>query len=490
MGRDNSRIARVLGELADLGRRIGERAEELAALAATGGRDERSSAAGETVEVAATAAQLAASAADLAGVTKGRGGPETPDSRRRAQPSAKNDPKPETKPETKPATAATATRRSSPQPHATARGIARSRPQASVESRRRGKPVGPVLVSTAMHLVVLVGLAMIFVARDAKTDPFVITSDQPAELLVEEFTPLEFEAAESTDEAAEEPPEPALAELMPLSEPMDIPAVAMADDLAASDTSEIVPVSFDSADILATVGGGAGAEAGGGGGAGNGAGGGAAGAPTFFGRKGQGKSVCFVCDNSNSYRDGGFHTVLAEVARAVDALQPAQSFFVIFFSDTAYPMFHPERLDSLQPATRENKQRLQAWLGTVEMCSGGRGIHDAVKLAVSLDAEVVYFLSDGEHEASVVDRVKEADFGDTAVHTFGMQQNVFDKRTGAVDPARVRNQQVFNQNLIDIATAHDGSFTPVVVPPQAAALEQMRPIRKNRSRGPVWGVKL
>ena len=277
---------------------------------------------------------------------------------------------------------------------------------------------------------------------------------------------------------------------MPLSEPMDIPAVAMADDLAAIDTSEIVPVSFDSADILATVGGGAGVEAGGGGGAGHGAGGGAAGAPTFFGRKGQGKSVCFVCDNSNSYRDGGFHMVLAEVARAVYALQPTQSFFVIFFSDTAYPMFHPERLDSLQPATRENKQRLQAWLGTVEMCSGGQGIHEAVKLAASLDADVVYFLSDGEHEASVVDRVKEADFGDTAVHTFGMQQNVFDKRTGVIDPARVRNQQVFNQNLIDIATAHDGSFTPVVVPPQAAALEQVRPIRKNRSRGPVWGVKL
>ncbi|MFM1903270.1 MAG: hypothetical protein RLZZ440_1170, partial [Planctomycetota bacterium] len=30
MGQDDSRIVRVLGELADLGRRIGERAEELA----------------------------------------------------------------------------------------------------------------------------------------------------------------------------------------------------------------------------------------------------------------------------------------------------------------------------------------------------------------------------------------------------------------------------------------------------------------------------
>ena len=76
------------------------------------------------------------------------------------------------------------------------------------------------------------------------------------------------------------------------------------------------------------------------------------------------------------------------------------------------------------------------------------------------------------------------------VHTFGMQQNVFDKRTGAIDPGRVHEQQAWNQNLIDIATAHGGTFTPVLVPPQAAALEQMRPIRKNRSRGAIWGLKL
>lgn len=115
------------------------------------------------------------------------------------------------------------------------------------------------------------------------------------------------------------------------------------------------------------------------------------------GRRGQGRSVCFVCDNSNSYRDGGFQTVLDEVGRAVEALQHTQTFFVIFFSDAAYPMFHPQQADALQPATFENKRRLQAWLGTVEMCSGGRGIHDAVKRAAALNADVIYFLSDGEH---------------------------------------------------------------------------------------------
>lgn len=360
--------------------------------------------------------------------------------------------------------------------------------------RRRARPAGPVLVSTVTHLVVLLGLGMIFVASEAKPERFVIESGAPEETAVEEFTPLEFEPAEAADALAES------ADLPPVAfEAVDAVTLPLADlaasaDLEALDADHVMPESFAAADLLATIGeAAAGGAAGGGeaaGHAGRGGGAAAAGAPTFFGRQGQGRSVCFVCDNSNSYRDGGFQTVLAEVGRAVEALQHTQTFFVIFFSDAAYPMFHPQQADALQPATFENKRQLQAWLGTVEMCSGAQGIHDAVKRAAALNADVIYFLSDGEHAQSVIESVVAADFGDTVVHTFGMQQNPFDKRTGVPDPDKIREQQGFNQNLIEIATAHGGTFTPVVVPPQAAALEQLRPIRKNRSRGPVWGINL
>jgi hypothetical protein len=227
--------------------------------------------------------------------------------------------------------------------------------------------------------------------------------------------------------------------------------------------------------------------------AGSGQGGGAAGGKpvaAFFGRAGQGKSVCFICDNSNSYSDGSFHVVLEELARAVDALKPEQSFFVIFASDAAYPLFHPAIVEGLQPATAENKKKLRAWLGTVEMCRGGQGIHDAVKLSAALGAEVVYLLSDGALGASVVDRLEGANFGGAAVHTFGMQQPVIDRRTGEVNPDKLREQQGHDRNLTVIATAHGGTFTPVVVAPAAVALERLRPIPRNRSRGVVWGLKL
>ncbi|MFM9023871.1 MAG: hypothetical protein ACKON7_00770, partial [Planctomycetaceae bacterium] len=189
--------------------------------------------------------------------------------------------------------------------------------------------------------------------------------------------------------------------------------------------------------------------------------------------------------------DGGFHMVLAAVAEAVDALQPDQSFFVIFYSDAAYPMFHPDRVESLQPATPQNKQRLRVWLGTVEMCEGGApGLREAVKIAKGLEVDVIYFLSDGDRFEVQKQIMMDADFGRTVVHTFGMQQNLLDRRTGLPNPKKAIDQRECNQNLIDIALEHGGGFTEVHVPPEAVAMEQMRPIPKNDTRGPVWGTRL
>lgn len=343
-----------------------------------------------------------------------------------------------------------------------------------------------------MNIAVILGLAVMFIAAEAKPKRPVLTLGAGEESFVDEMTAVEFPAA---DEAAPEAEQ--MADLLPESDTLAADAVAIDDvsleaEAFTDDSAVVVPASFDAGDMLADVGGasGSGAEPSGSARGGGQAGGGPPAAASFFGRAGQGTSVCFICDNSNSYRDGGFHTVLDEVARAVDSLRPDQSFFVIFFSDDAYPMFHPEPADTLEAASPENKRRLRAWLATVEMCGGGQGIDEAVRLAGSLGADVVYFLSDGEHAPSVVDRVRSADFGGAVVHTFGIQQGIVDRRTGQIDPDKLQQQQGFDRNLVAIATAHGGGFTPVVVPPQAAMLERLRPIPKNRTPGPVWGTKL
>ena len=368
------------------------------------------------------------------------------------------------------------------------RAIGRAVPRGAGQRGVRKRAVGPLLASALVHVVAILGLATIFVVVEAKPIRLALTVGDAAEPAFEEAALVSIDTLAQPDEPVELLTEAAPTDVEPLALLEPAPSEPLlAEHDPADDVGEGM-AALDPGALLAEIGGAGDAKP-----AGSGQGGAAAGgkpAAAFFGRAGQGRSVCFICDNSNSYSDGSFHVVLEELARAVDALKPDQSFFVIFASDAAYPLFHPAPVDALQPATVENKKKLRAWLGTVEMCRGGQGINEAVKQAAALGAEVVYLLSDGELGASVVDRLEGADFGGAAVHTFGMQQTVLDRRTGEVNPDKLREQQGYDRNLATIAIAHGGTFTPVFVAPQAVALERLRPIPRNRARGAVWGLKL
>ena len=468
MERNDVRVAAVLRELADLGRRIGEQAGELARL---------------TTERHAGSSQPSSSPTPRKAPTSQRERTTGNSARRPAEAKFASEAKKRHGSRSRPAV------------------VPRRLPKSLRPDRLRGFVVGPGLASGVVHLLALLGLAMMYVSVEAKPVRVAITLGETAELnetaAMDEATKLALEEIELLASDSESQPDNSMESLAeaiaaePLADVGAPPAEELFADVQSADGAGVADAaSFDPGDLLAEV-------AGGGLGGGLGEGGrkrggrrGDGAAATFFGRAGQGRSVCFICDNSNSYRDGSFHAILDELARAVDSLRPEQSFFVIFSSDAAYPLFHPTGADALQPATVENKQKLRAWLGTVEMCSGGQGIYDAVRRAGALGADCVYLLSDGELGANVVTRLEAADFGSAVVHTFGVQQRVIDRRTGLVDPDRLREQQGRNQNLITIATAHGGTFTSVTVPAAAAALERLRPIPRNRSRGVVWGVKL
>jgi len=538
MRRDDARIEAVLIELSDLGRRIGQRAGELARLTAARHQSPVASHADNTRSLAAAAAELAAGAASvvdvgIAAVSVGaEGGAASRDT---------NTPRPsltQSEPQTRgtalvsqrhesrsnavrqPTTGDRSGRHSSrakaverrgqsagrgPSPEKAAR-VTRSRPVATDQEpggtrqvRRWRRAVGPLVTSTAMHAVAIIIFAMTFIAGTSQ-EQLAITLTMTSEPATEELAPIAIEASDPLADDAFSNSEDELAEPLPMLEAVaEVPAhvveptvteVVSADSMPAESSAQPSLESADLGGMLSEIGKGAGNRGGGerkGGDIGGRNGGGDT---TFFGRTGQGRSVCFLCDNSNSYSNGGFHVVLEEVARAVDALPADQSFFVVFFSDAAYPLFHPEPADALVLATPENKRKLRSWLGTVEMCQGGQGIHEAVRLAGTLGSDTVYLLSDGEFSSSVVDRVEAADFGEAVVHTFGIQQNVVDRRTGQVDPDKLVDQQTYNRNLITIATAHGGGFTPVNIPPVASTLERTRPIPRNRLRGAIWGLRL
>jgi len=482
---DDARIVDALRELAALGSRIGEQAGELARIV----RNNPASTSPPGIDVAAdvleSATKLTTAIDRVAGGSHPRIDRRQTAGRRRA-PHVRS-----------------VTRCPRVLGNAPVRGaaVATAVRQGSTALRRDSRAarhrilVGPVLASIIVHAVVIVGLALVFVAGNSPVDRRVITLAVAAEAPLEDEAvlvaiPATEQPFEEVADAGGRPGDPHLPAIEPISIPMPEVSTDSAFEPGLID-------SFGLAD-MAVRGDGVVAAADGLGGKGDGDGGpqrpGAArqGGPaaTFFGRTGQGGNVCFVCDNSNSYRDGGFHTVLDEVARAVESLRADQSFFVIFFSDAAYPLLHPRGLGSLQKATSENKRKLRAWLETVEMCRGGQGIHDALKLAGALGADAIYLLSDGQLAASVVDQVKAADCGGAVVHTFGVQQAVGHRCAAQPAVDRLREQQGWNRNMIDIATAHRGTFTPVIIPPEAAVFEGLRPIPRNRTRGGAWGLKL
>lgn len=192
---------------------------------------------------------------------------------------------------------------------------------------------------------------------------------------------------------------------------------------------------------------------------------------SFFGSESAADRVAFVVDNSGSMQRGRMETTLMELDRSVKRLSESQSFYVVFFSDQAYPMFYPHPVNELLPATRENKRKLSRWLPKVEICLGGR-LLDAVEMAAALEPQVVYLLSDGDIRSQrIMSQLTEPDAWSFTIHTLGMA---------------ARNRQ-HSENLAAIAQANGGEFRPVFAHPAAVRSSVAKPIPYHREPGATWG---
>jgi len=192
----------------------------------------------------------------------------------------------------------------------------------------------------------------------------------------------------------------------------------------------------------------------------------------FFGSASQGRSFVFVVDNSNSMGKGRFETALNELMRSVDGMSSAQEFYVIFFSDTGYRLFHPNPAPRMVPATESNKQHLRSWLYTVQMCLQTRG-EDAMKVAFSLNPDVIYILGDGAFTDKTESILTAAHNRRTPINTVGMEV-----------------QEKGERQLKAIAKANNGTYRLVAASPVAKKMAKENPVKKNNTRGPVWGLKL
>jgi hypothetical protein len=138
---------------------------------------------------------------------------------------------------------------------------------------------------------------------------------------------------------------------------------------------------------------------GGGGGGSGGIGGGSGGGmkSSFFGVHADARRVVYVVDASTSMNrpyDGEgktrFGQMKLELAKSILSLKPEQQFFIIFFNEHPIPM----PANTMANAIGENQQQYLTWAASVP-ATGLTDPRPSISLALSLNPDVVYFLTDG-----------------------------------------------------------------------------------------------
>lgn len=193
----------------------------------------------------------------------------------------------------------------------------------------------------------------------------------------------------------------------------------------------------------------------------------------FFSKSKGVQRTVFIVDNSNSMGNGKLETALYELNVAVQAMGPKQFFYIIFYSDVAYGLFHPETAPTMIPATEENKLKVDQWLPKVQMClrTNAKG---AFQKALLMKPQVMYVLGDGAIGDKAPQMLISNPVPGVIIHTLGMKMKPDDARQFEL-----------------LAKMHRGTYRDVGITEEGKAmLKTLGPRNKNRIFSPPWGLKL
>lgn len=127
----------------------------------------------------------------------------------------------------------------------------------------------------------------------------------------------------------------------------------------------------------------------------------------FAGIAGGGNHFVYLVDSSHSMLR--FAEARAELLRSVDALQPDQRFYVVFYDEQPKYMCitHPGRQEAESVyATAANKQALRNWAMTIVQ-QRGQSPPDVLRFAFGLQPDVIFLLSDGQFSARTETVIRE-----------------------------------------------------------------------------------
>jgi hypothetical protein len=155
-----------------------------------------------------------------------------------------------------------------------------------------------------------------------------------------------------------------------------------------------------------------------GGGNGTGDGGGQGGG--FFGIGSAGTKFVYVVDCSNSMNHPHqsaagtrFKRLKLELLNSIGTMDDDKEFFIIFFNHEAIPM----HARSLQAATVSAKQKHLYWMQSVS-AGGDTDPREALWLAMRLEPDIIYFLTDGDFRFSIKKDLLGLKQNRVAIHTF------------------------------------------------------------------------
>jgi hypothetical protein len=149
----------------------------------------------------------------------------------------------------------------------------------------------------------------------------------------------------------------------------------------------------------------------------------AIGGSEFFGITSAGNSFIYIVDCSGSMLGERLEKAKHELLRSIYGLDDDKTVFVIFFADTHFSMFYPGTMpDQLLPSNLPNKQRIQKWVESFSV-SGGTVPDSAIRLALQMQPDAIYLLTDGGFNASAVQIANQLNLKRIPIHTIGFQDS-------------------------------------------------------------------
>ena len=139
----------------------------------------------------------------------------------------------------------------------------------------------------------------------------------------------------------------------------------------------------------------------------------------FFGSGARADTVVFVVDMSGSMSGPRFDRAVDELIRSLNAMGPTQKFFVFFFNGETHPMLGM-RSAALMSATPANRAKVIKWIKTLHP-DADTAPEEALKRALQLKPQVIFFLTDGEIPPMTRETAKEFNHDHkTVIHTIAI----------------------------------------------------------------------